>query len=992
MPDITDARIGDVRFLMSEWCRPMMSLLKKALVVLFVSLSLGAIAFAAGVQVTVYTSPTVTTINAGTTQQFYASVSGGGVPYYSWSVSGSNCSGASCGTINQSGVYTAPATVSSPLLITVSADAILNGVSGSTTITVNPVGGTQPISVTVSPKTATVAPSGQQTFIATVNNTSNQSVVWSVSCAASPCGSVNGSGVFTAPSAAPSPNAIAVIATSLADSTKSGSAMVTVGTTSNVSVSISGPGSVQVSTGNSTSFTATVTGSTNQAVTWSVSGQGCSGGACGTITQGGAYTAPSAVPNPATVTVTATSQANTSATAFVTVTITQATQSGGITVSVTPQNAQVTAGTKQQMTAMVTGTTNTAVTWSISGSGSINTSGLYTAPAAANVYSPISVTVTAKSKANPTISGTATLTVVLPVVITVSPANATLSIGATQQFSATVTGASNPAVTWSATGAGCSGAACGTVTANGNSVVYTAPSQVPSPSSVSLVAALTSNPSQTGSAAITVAPLNNGLLSGQYAFLFKGFDPAGPYQSAGTFTADGNGNLTAGIEDINCGASTADPQCASGPVVGQTFTGTYTLDSDRRGTFSFNGATFTMAITQSGAKGRFIESDNSGIQGSGILELQTPSAFNNSAFQGNGFAIGLSGVDSAGAPIAAIGGMDLIPSGNTGTVEGFGLDVNDNGQLSCYPAESRGTFACSSAGTSKFSGTFNIPSNGRGPVALTIPGFGGGTFNYNMYVISSSEFFLFSTDDASINPVMSGQGLVQQMVTNSFSYFQKGYSVFDWNGAPNGSASAAVGRMEFDGKGNIIDLAYDQNNAGAITIGAGVGVCSQRVGTCTYSSESNGEVYLNFGFGKTSGGAPMLLYPTSPNSGFLLGEAGTVLFGKSDAQAISPPQNFAFGTDLMISPATPLVSGTGSFTGTDSVVGNEDQSLSTGFMGNLAWDGMYGPASFNGGTATMYLTSPAQQTIVFFVVSYSKMVGIDTDSTMTNPSVIVFQQ
>jgi hypothetical protein len=136
----------------------------------------------------------------------------------------------------------------------------------------------------------------------------------------------------------------------------------------------------------------------------------------------------------------------------------------------------------------------------------------------------------------------------------------------------------------------------------------------------------------------------------------------------------------------------------------------------------------------------------------------------------------------------------------------------------------------------------------------------------------------------------------------------------------------------------------------------------------------------------------MLLYPTSANSGFLLGEGSTVLFGKTDAQAISPPQSFAFGTDLMISPAASVISGTGSFSGTDSLVGNEDESLTSGFMGNLAWDGMYGPTSLNGGTATMYLTSPTQQTVVFFVVSFNKMVGIDIDSTVVNPTVINFQQ
>jgi hypothetical protein len=54
-------------------------------------------------------------------------------------------------------------------------------------------------------------------------------------------------------------------------------------------------------------FAATVTGTSNVAVTWAVSGAGCSGGACATISEGGLYTAPASVPLPATFSLTATS-------------------------------------------------------------------------------------------------------------------------------------------------------------------------------------------------------------------------------------------------------------------------------------------------------------------------------------------------------------------------------------------------------------------------------------------------------------------------------------------------------------------------------------------------------------------------------------------------------------------------------------------------------------------------------------------------------------
>lgn len=66
-------------------------------------------------------------------------------------------------------------------------------------------------------------------------------------------------------------------------------------------------------------FAATVTGTSNSAVTWQLS-CGTTGSVCGSITPGGVYTAPNTVPtvatmdstDPATVTVTAISQANSS--------------------------------------------------------------------------------------------------------------------------------------------------------------------------------------------------------------------------------------------------------------------------------------------------------------------------------------------------------------------------------------------------------------------------------------------------------------------------------------------------------------------------------------------------------------------------------------------------------------------------------------------------------------------------------------------------------
>lgn len=81
------------------------------------------------------------------------------------------------------------------------------------------------------------------------------------------------------------------------------------------------PASVDVHAGQTVQFTATVHHSTNTTVNWGLSGDGCSGATCGTISDAGLYTAPAGIPSPPTVTVKATAAADTSKSASAIVTI-----------------------------------------------------------------------------------------------------------------------------------------------------------------------------------------------------------------------------------------------------------------------------------------------------------------------------------------------------------------------------------------------------------------------------------------------------------------------------------------------------------------------------------------------------------------------------------------------------------------------------------------------------------------------------------------------
>ncbi len=160
-----------------------------------------------------------------------------------------------------------------------------------------------------------------------------------------------------------------------------------------VSLSVS-PANGSVGVGGTQAFTATVTGSANKGVTWSVR----EGTAGGTMDSGGNYTAPGTI---GVYHVIATSQANTTKTATVPVTV-------HTLVSIAPATAILVVGGSGTFRATVTGAANKSVAWGIqegAAGGSIDANGNYTAPGTPGTFH-----VTATSQADGT-QAVATVTV-----------------------------------------------------------------------------------------------------------------------------------------------------------------------------------------------------------------------------------------------------------------------------------------------------------------------------------------------------------------------------------------------------------------------------------------------------------------------------------------------------------------------------------------------------------------------------------------------------
>jgi hypothetical protein len=329
---------------------------------------------------------------------------------------------------------------------------VLSGCGGIGSSTSNPPA----VSVSLNQSSVNVLAGGTAQFKATVANSTNTAVTWSVDGVAggnTTSGTVSATGLYTAPSKT---GAHTVTAASVADTSATAKAAVAVGL-----LSLS-PASIMVAPGGTQPFNATTQGFSNSGVTWSVDQISGGNSTVGTITASGVYTAPTQA---GSHTVTAVSVADTSAVATATVTV--------ALLTVSPASTLIAPGGSEQFSATIQGFSNSAVSWSVdqisggnSAVGTISASGLYTAPSQTGSH-----TVTATSVADTSVSASATIGIAT---LSLSPTASTVADMATQQFTATVNGPANSAVTWSVDQVVGGNSAVGTISSTG---LYTAPSQ-----------------------------------------------------------------------------------------------------------------------------------------------------------------------------------------------------------------------------------------------------------------------------------------------------------------------------------------------------------------------------------------------------------------------------------------------------------------------------------------------------------------------------------
>jgi len=255
-----------------------------------------------------------------------------------------------------------------------------------------------PITIKLTPSSASLKAGESATFEASVSGTNVPGVMWAL---VTPIGTLV-NGVYTAPSTISSPQAITVLARSLADPNQVGSATVWLVTSVGIAIT---PSSSSVQVGQSAQFIASVTGALNTSVSWSLTPS------IGTVNSG-IYTAPTTIDKSQTILLTAVSLADRGKTAQASITLVPSPPMAVSPAAVIPALVTLQASQSQQFTATAGGGAG-SVQWSISPKvGSITPKGQYTAPIA--ISQEQSITLTATTPSDPPVAASATIKLASP--------------------------------------------------------------------------------------------------------------------------------------------------------------------------------------------------------------------------------------------------------------------------------------------------------------------------------------------------------------------------------------------------------------------------------------------------------------------------------------------------------------------------------------------------------------------------------------------------
>jgi hypothetical protein len=354
-------------------------------------------------------------------------------------------------------------------------------------------------------------------------------------------------------------------------------------------------------------------------------------------------------------------------------------------------------------------------------------------------------------------------------------------------------------------------------------------------------------------------PFSNANLSGSYTYILEGIDTSGnPFTEGGVFTADGNGNITSGMDDFN------QTNSQGAPLASHPTKGTYQIIPDGSGTISFtltdltSNNTFQFAINLVNTSQFYLAENDAFANGAGIGDKQTSSAITTTPSGSYAFR-----VHAYGTPNGPVGTVGQLVSTN-GTVTGS-ADILRSGTMNAVT----------------LNGSFQAPdSTGRGTLTY-VDNVSNITAKYEYYIINSSTIRLLGFD-----PNVLALGRAEQQSGGPFNAGSlSGSYAFGTAGnlsANDGGLTRTVGQFTAGG-GSISAGAYDAVINGNVV--ANNPLQTPAAGSYTVSANGGTQLTLN-----PSGGVPVqeILWLVSPSRAFvLINDSTKVEDGTVDLQTTS---------------------------------------------------------------------------------------------------------
>jgi hypothetical protein len=440
-------------------------------------------------------------------------------------------------------------------------------------------------------------------------------------------------------------------------------------------------------------------------------------------------------------------------------------------------------------------------------------------------------------------------------------------------------------------------------------------------------------------------------LNGNYVFSFSGYRQGNIVLEAGSFTADGQGNITGGLMDSNGAAGVHTQLPFTGTYsLNPTDTGPMTLVIPALGTFSYQ-----LAVPVSGTI-RFIQNGSAGDQGTGTIRKVTsttkPTIGSLAAF----WVFGSSGADVSFNRFASAG---TFQSSNTGAWTTGVEDTNDNGTV---------------ANSVPFTGSFVAidPVTGRGTATLTVTN--GATTNYSFYPISTTELVMLGVDPVSSTAPLDLFTLATRSLNNYTNASLAVTTVAELQGTALISSSfvpqALIAFVKFDAAGGMT-VSTDENLGGTLSANHYTG---------TYNVETNGRTTLT-GFGPV----PIVFY-LSNTIAFTVVSDAAVSAGTLVPQSLPPFSNASItgsyqgGTIAAALPSVTVETDSAAPDGNGNIPFTYDTSGPGGPQQGLTLNATYSIDS----AGRSPLTANGVTTGIAYVVNASRFVVLSTDA---NPKV-----